>query len=71
MARDVLSSLASSRRRRFEREVFHLPGLPASYLEGEPSPPERVPGDPAALERLRSVKARSGRLRAARRKRYV
>jgi len=36
MARDVLSSLASSRRRRFEREVFHLPGLPASYLEGEP-----------------------------------
>ena len=41
-----------TRRRRVPREVFGYPGT-ENYLEGEPRPPERVPGDPAALERLR------------------
>jgi len=64
-----------TRRRRVPREVFGYPGT-ENYLEREPRPPERVPGDPAALERLRTSKARAERLRAAprslgrRKKRY-
>lgn len=54
-----------TRRRRVPREVFGYPGIRSSYLEGEPPPAERVPGDPAALERMRTPKHRAERYRAA------
>ena len=58
----------ATRRRRVKGEVFGYPGT-ANYLADAPPPPERVPGDPAALERLRTSKSRAERLRAAPRKR--
>jgi len=63
-----LGEPVETRRRRVPREVFGYPAT-ASYLEGEPRPPEKVPGDPATLERTRSTKARAERLRGARKKR--
>lgn len=53
-----------TRRRRVKGEVFGYPGI-RNYLEGEPSQPERVPGDPATLERSRTAKSRAERFRAA------
>ena len=54
-----------TRRRRVKGEVFGYPGIQSSYLEGEPPRSERVPGDPAALEKLRAAKHHAQRLRAA------
>lgn len=58
-----------TRRRRVPREVFGYPGIRSSYLEGEPTRPERVPGDPAELERKRTPQHRAQKYRAAPRRR--
>ena len=53
-----------TKRRRVRGEVFGYPGV-TNYLADAPERPERVPGDPATLERLRTSKSRAERLRAA------
>lgn len=52
-----------TRRKRVKGEVFGYPGT-QNYLADAPERPERVPGDPATLERLRTSKARASRLQA-------
>lgn len=54
-----------TRRRRVKGEVFGYPGIQSSYLQGEPSRSERVPGDPATLEKLRTSKSRAEKFRVA------
>lgn len=52
-----------TRRRRVPGEVFGYPGT-RNYLAREPERADFPPGDPATLERLRTAKSRTGRLRA-------
>lgn len=62
--REQAEVVVQTRRKRVPREVFGMPGT-GNYLAGDPPPPERVPGDPATLERSRTAKSRADRLRAA------
>ena len=54
-----------TKRRRVKGEVFGYPGVQSNYLADSPERPDFPPGDPATLERNRTAKARSDRLRAA------